>query len=268
MSESPVHQKLAIFPFSLDNYITATPLVTKDEWERLEATFASLCLLSESEPLIQETLVDLLSFCKASIETKECIARVAHTYGFVVDNHITMVMDPTKETGFTSLDIVGFTLCRKSKDELHITYCLVKESFRRQNLASAMITSICANTGGIDRVSVDARATPIATRFFVRLGFVPAINNTYTEYFKDVVTSRPDTLLLDEQLDPIRGSKNRNTFPLFHYATHCHKCKDTDKKTYRCANCRTVSYCTGTCQGADWDSHKQYCISYASPKTS
>ena len=247
---------------SLDDYIMATPTITKERWDILDNTFNALHRLSASEPHIQQILDDLFSFCKASQETKECIARASQMYHFNVDNHLILVMNnidtPEKTSGYTPNDIIGFTLSRKGKDSIHVSQCMVHSTFRRRNFASTMIASLCAPTRtSISKVTTSVRPSLEALKFFAQLGFVH-VKNQLTTLFKEIV--RSDNLLQDiAQLGPIVGTNNM--IDLVHYSTCCHTCRDPSKKTRQCGSCHTVSYCSIECQKNDWSSHQQHCVS-------
>lgn len=261
MTTNETRSRVPLVTLSLDKYIVTGPTVSKEDWDILDATFIALGQLCTNEPVIRQTLSDLHSFCRASQETKEMIARNTMTYHFYVDNYIIMAMnnaDQEKTSGFTTDDIMGFTLARKDKTLIHITHCMVTEVHRRQGYGYAMIKSLYTLHPDIERVTVDARADPLAISFFAHMGFVPQ-KNQYTLVFRNAVVTRPETLHNDPLLAPIRGPNE--TTGLIYYPTCCHTCK-SDKDTKRCSRCKTVSYCCVKCQGADWKTHQIYCIPY------
>lgn len=264
-TETTAEKKLIAFvTLSLDSYLTATPNVTSEEWALLDGTFEALDSLVESDRRARQMLSDLHSFCRASQETKECIARAALTYQFSVDNHLLLLMDTSKVEPthrYTPQDIIGFVLSRKGRDTLHITYCTVKDEFRRKRMGTNMIRSLrhtfLNQNTGIMRITTDAWPSVEAVSFFVALGFVPH-NASCTAPLKEILATQPGTLWTDERLVSIRSPSNM--ISLVYYSPLCRTCKDTTKKTRKCGQCHTVAYCSSKCQSDDWYSHKSHCV--------
>lgn len=268
MSESSTRNtKIALVTLSLDQYLTATPTVTDEQWALLDGTFLTLDKLTESVPRARLLLSDLHTFCRASQETKECIARATVAYEFSIDNHLLLLMDTSKATDdtkvqYTPADIVGFTLSRRNRDTQHITLCMVKQEHRRQHMGATMIRSLrmslLQQNTGIGRLTTDAWLSVEAVSFFLSLGFVPLRNASHATILRETLTTSPEALWHDSQYAPLRNASN-TTVPLVYYSTVCHTCKDHQKKTQRCGQCRTVSYCCSNCQAADWSNHKLHC---------
>lgn len=272
MIDTTKKTKIAFVTLHLEQYLTATPTVTDEQWTLLDGTFNALDRLTVDEPRARTILSDLHSFCHASQETKECIARATVAYEFTIDNHLLLLMDTSKTIDggdattispqYTTDDIVGFTLSRHNRDTQHITLCMVKKGYRRQRLASAMIhslrVSLLQKGTGIERFTVDAWPSVEAVGFFVSMGFVPARNATHASILREALTTKPEALWYDSQYAPLRNASN-TSIPLVYYSTLCHTCKDASKKTQKCGQCHTVSYCCSNCQAADWPIHKLHC---------
>lgn len=262
MTEQKRPSTVPLITLSLDEYLIATSQVTKERWVVLDATFDALYRLCVNEKAIHQKLEDLHAFCKSPQATKEMMARASMAYHFTIENHILVVMNNygnTKTSGFTTDDIIGFTLSRKERASFHITYCFVHSEYRRKGLGLTMIHSLCDPRTDTEQVTVDVRPDMGAIRFFAKLGFVPR-NNAYTMIFKEAVAHNSTEFLSDPVLAPIRGPNE--VIELIHYSTRCHTCKDRGErlKTRHCDKCKTISYCSKECQRQDWPLHKNHCI--------